>query len=248
MDLGFAKIGPSQVVPESEKQFPLGENNVISQFMNVKQPGIVFFLSAVERDVCFYLDGRIELLSLFVADARIIFCSGLISIDFRLLWLGFLQISLHLKVAYNTFTNGGFEFCLIVDTTGLKEKLSAVTRKIDEAIQRLRAKIDNATREIDRAQAHVNELYGQIDSFSRRIEDCRRAIRQAKWWKRAFVAIAKGIEIGAYEVAKVGVYAAIGVATAALQVAKGFIAISGAIGEGVMKAVNGLIQGAMSLL
>ena len=247
MDLGFAKIGPSQAVPESEKQFPLGENNVISQFMNVKQPGIVFFLSAVERDVCFYLDGRIELLSLFVADARIIFCSGLISIDFRLLWLGFLQISLHLKVAYNTFTNGGFEFCLIVDTTGLKEKLTAVTRKIDEAIQRLRAKINNATREIDRAQAHVNELYGQIDSFNRRIEDCRRAIRQAKWWKRAFVAIAKGIEIGAYEVAKVGVYAAIGVATAALQVAKGFIAISGAIGEGVMKAVNGLIQGAMSL-
>ena len=117
---------------------------------------------------------------------------------------------------------------------------------INRAIDRLRDKIKNATREIDRAQAHVNELYGQIDSLNRKIEDCKRSIRNAKRWKKAFVAIAKGIEIGAYEVAKAGIYVAIGVATAALQVAKAAVQLAGKVGEGVMKAVNAVIQGALS--
>ena len=52
------------------------------------------------------------------------------------------------------------------------------------------------------------------------------------------MAIAKGIEIGAYEVAKAGIYVAIGVATAALQVAKAAVQLAGKVGEGVMKAVN----------
>lgn len=247
MDLGFLKVGPSQVVPESEKQFPLPKDSVLAQFLNTEEKGIVFFLSAVGKDISFYLDGRVELLGLFMIDARIIFSSGLVSVDLRMLWLGILQISLHIKVSYGSFSDGGFALTLMIDTSKLAEKLTAVTKKIDEAITRLRGKIDNAKKEIDRAQGHVNELYGQIDSFNRRIEQCKQDIRNASWWKKVFVAIAKGAEIGAYEVAKVGIYAAIGVATAALQVAKGIVSISGKIGEGVLKAVNGIIKGAMSL-
>lgn len=247
MDLGFLKLGPSQVGNQSDKMLLLSGGNIISQFISLDQSGITFFLSAMEKDISFFMDGRVEILSLFAADARIIFCSGLVSVDFRLLWLGILQISLHLRVAYNDFSSGGFEFNLMVDTSGLAEKMTGVTKKIDAAIKKLRNKIDDARKEIDRAQAHVNELYGQIDFFNRKIEQCKNEIHHAKWWKRAFVAIAKGIQIGAYEVAKVGIYAAIGVATAALEVAKGFLTLSGKVGEGVMKAVNGLIKGAMKL-
>ena len=39
--------------------------------------GIVFFLSAGKKDVTFYLDGRIELLSILYFETRIIFCKGL---------------------------------------------------------------------------------------------------------------------------------------------------------------------------
>lgn len=247
MDLGFLRIGPSQIGKESKDNLPIAKDSILSQFLIPEQEGLVFFLSAGKKDVSFYLDGNVQLLGLFSVDARIIFCKGFISIDLRTVWLSILQISLHLQVDYGSFSSSRFEFCLMIDTSKLTEKLTAVTRNIDQAIGKLRDKINNANREIDRAKAHVNELYGQIDGLNRRIADCRDAIHHAKWWKKAFVAIAKGIEIGAYEVAKAGIYAAIGVANAALNVAKGVVSLSGKIGEGVLRAVNGVIQGAMSL-
>lgn len=246
IDLGFLKIKPSQI-EKKEEALPIAKNSILSQFLNPSQEGLVFFLEAGKKNVSFYLDGHIELLALFCVDARIIFCKGLISIDLRTVWLSILQVSLHLQVDYQSFSSANFEFCFMIDTSKLTEKLTAVTKKIDEAIGRLRSKISNANREIDRAKEHVNELYRQIDNLNNKIADCRNAIRNASWWKKAFVAIAKGIEIGAYEVAKVGVYAAIGVANAALEVAKGIVNLGGKIGEGVLKAVQGVIQGAMSL-
>ncbi|MFQ9515041.1 MAG: hypothetical protein ACLRZ9_04345 [Eubacterium sp.] len=247
IDLKFLKIGASTFSKNENNALPLKPNSVMAQFINPNQSGAVFFLSANKKDVFFYLDGSVSLLGLFSVDARVIFCKGLISIDLRFVWLAILQISLHISVNYKNFSTGGFEFCLVIDTSKLTEKLNKVTEKIEGAIKKLRAKIDNAKKEIDRAQAHVNELYGQINNFNRKIQDCKNAIKKAKWWKKAFVAIAKGIEIGAYEVAKAGIYAAIGVATAALQVAKKVVELSGKIGEGVMKAVNAVIKGAMSL-
>lgn len=247
MDLGFIRIGPSQVGGRSSDTLPVAQDSVLSQFINPEQAGLVFFLSAGKRNISFYLDGNVNVLRLFEVDARIIFCQGLISVDLCTTWLGILQISLHLKVNYGSFSSGSFEFSLTIDTSKLTEKLQSVTRSIEAAIGRLRQRIDNANREIDRAQNHVNELYGKIHDLDRRIQNCRNDIRNASWWKKAFVAIAKGIEIGAYEVAKAGVYAAIGVATAALEVAKGLVNIGGILGEGVLRAVNGVVQGAMSL-
>lgn len=247
MDLGFIRIGPSKAGRRSSDTLPIATDSVLSQFINPEQAGLVFFLSAGKKNISFYLDGNVNVLRLFEVDARIIFCQGLISVDLCTTWLGILQISLHLKVNYGSFSSGNFEFSLMIDTSKLTEKLQSVTRSIEAAIGRLRQRIDNANREIDRAQAHVNELYGKIHDLDVRIQNCRNDIRNASWWKKAFVAIAKGIEIGAYEVAKAGVYAAIGVATAALQVAKGLVNLGGILGEGVLRAVKGVIQGAMSL-
>lgn len=247
MDLGFLKIGSSDFSSQGDSMLPVARNSVLSQFLPARSDGIVFFLSATQKEVSFYFDGMVEFLKLFRMDARIIYCQRMVSVDLRTVWLSILQVSLHLKVDYSSFTSGGFEFCLIIDTAPLTEKLTAVTRNIENAIGRLREKIDNAKREIDRAQSHVNELYSQIESFNDKIRRCKQEISNASWWKKVFVAIAKGIEIGAYEVAKAGIYAAIGIATAALQVAKKVVDLSGKVGEGVMKAVNAVIQGAMSL-
>lgn len=247
IDLGFLSIGPSQYSKNQPNALPLAKDSVMAQFLNPSQEGMVFFLSAGKKEISFYFDGSVRILGLFSADARIIFCKGLISIDLRVVWLSILQVSLHLSVNYGSFTSGQFNFRLVIDTAPLTEKLTAVTQKIDSAIGKLRNKINDATREVDRAQAHVNELYGQIAYFDRRIASCRREIDDASWWKKAFVAIAKGIEIGAYEVAKAGIYVAIGVATAALKVAKGVLSLTGKIGEGVLRAVNAVIKGAMSL-
>lgn len=247
MNLGFLQIGSSEFQKETKQSLPVPKDSVLSQFVTPSQEGIVFFLSAGQKEVSFYFDGRVEILGIIRADARIIYMNRQISVDLSTDFLGLLRISLHLLVDYGSFSSGRFDFELSIDTSGLKEKLTAVTKKIDGAISKLRDKINNAQKEIDRAQSHVNELYRQINQFDEKIQQCRQAVHSAKWWKKAFVAIAKGIEIGAYEVAKAGVYAAIGVATAALQVAKGVVSLSGKIGEAVLKAVNQIIQGAMSL-
>lgn len=247
IDLGFLSIGPSTFSQNPDNTLPLLEDSVMAQFLNPAQEGLVFFLSAGKKEISFYFDGHVSVLRLFNADARIIFCKGLISIDLRTVWHQILQVSLHLSVNYSSFTSGQFNFRLILDTAPLTQCLTAVTQKIDSAVTKLRNKIDNAKQEVERAQAHVNELYGQISYFDRKISDCRREISNASWWKKVFVEIAKGIEICAYEVAKAGIYVAIGVATAALQVAKGVLSLSGKIGEGVLNAVNAVIKGAMSL-
>lgn len=247
INLGFLKIGASEFSRSSSSPLPVAENSVITQFINPKSDGMQFFLSADKKEISFYFDGMVDFLQLFRVDARIIFCQGMISLDLRTIWLGIFQVTLQIRAAYQSFRSGQFAFCLVIDTAPLTQKMQGVIRSIDQAVQKLRNKINDATKEIDRAQAHVNELYREIERFDQKIQECKRAINDASCWKRAFVAIGKGIEIGAYEVAKVGIYAAIGVATAALQVAKKVVECSGKLGEGVLKAVKGVVQGAMSL-
>lgn len=247
MDLGFLQVGASKFQKSSGTSMPIAKGSLLAQFINPSQEGIVFFLSAGKKEVSFYLDGSVEILRLFRLDARVIYMGRKISVDLCTKLYGIFGISLHLLVDYGSFSSGNFEFSFLLDTSGLTEKLAAVTQKIDGAIHKLRDKIDNAKKEVIRAQDHVNELYGQIAYFDRKIAECKEAISHASWWKKAFVAIAKGLEIGAYEVAKIGIYTAIGVATAALEVAKGVLALSGKVGESVLQAVNAVIQGAMSL-
>lgn len=247
MDLGFLKIGPSKYAEANKDILPIAKDSVLAQFVNPQQEGLVFFLAAGKKDISFYFDGSITLLALFSVDARIVFCRGLISVDLCTVWLSILQVSLHLEVEYGKFSKGAFSFCLVVDTSKLTEKLTAVTQRIEAAIGKLRKKIDDANKELDRAQAHVNELNNQIDGLNAKINDCKNAISHASWWKKAFVAVAKGAEICAYEVAKAGLYTAIGVATAALNVAKGLVNLGGKVSEAVLEAVNGVIKGAMSL-
>ena len=249
INLGFIKMSSSGIKGSENEFLPILQNSILSQFFDFSENNrdMIFFLQAEEKDVSFYFDGKLVFLNFITASARLIYSQGYILADIRTEFAGLLYISLHLKVAYSDFTNAKFEFCFIMDTSGLTEKLKSVTAKIDNAIGKLREKMNNANKEIDRAQAHVNELYSQIKYFDDKIAQCRYSISHAKWWKKAFVAIAKGVEIGGYEIAKAGIYAAIGVATAALNVAKGMLTLSECIGEGVLKAVNGVIKGAMSL-
>ena len=83
------------------------------------------------------MEGRIELLSILYFETRIIFCKGLISIDVRFNWLAIFDVSIHLKVNYQDFNRGGFEFRLVIDTSKLAEKLKAVQESINRAIDRL---------------------------------------------------------------------------------------------------------------
>lgn len=247
IDLGFLRIDSSGLQSTGSGELPIAGDSVMSQLVDLRKKGMVFFLSASKKEVSFYFDGMVEILGMLRAQARILFVNGLISLDICTDFCSVLKVSLHLKVSYGSFSSGSFQFSLMIDTTGLTEKMKNFTQKIDQAVRKLHDKIDNADREIATAQNHVNELYNQIRYLDNKISECTREIDRAPWWKKAFVAIGKGLEIGAYEVAKGGIYAAIGVATAALEVARALLNFVGKLGEGVLKAISTVVQGAMSL-
>lgn len=245
IDLGFLKIDESEY--NKKEKLPIPKDSLLSQFLNNDKEGMVFYLSAGKDEVSFYFDGSIEILRLHRTDARILYMNRKISVDIHTCMYGMLNTSLHILVDYEDFLSGNFEFSFLIDTAGLTEKLNTVSDRIDRAVMKLRDKISNAKSEVDRAQRYVNELYSQIDVLDAKIAQCNREIANAGWWKKVFVAISKGAEIGVYEIAKAGIYVSIGLATTALEVAKGILTMAGSVSETLLNAANAVIKGAMSL-
>ena len=68
--------------------------------------GIVFFLSAGKKDVTFYLDGRIELLSICILKPGLSSARGLYPLMCGLTGWRFFDVSIHLKVNYQDFNRG----------------------------------------------------------------------------------------------------------------------------------------------
>ena len=248
LNLGFLKLEGSGMNTQSDNPLAsLPQNSLLRQFIDPDEKGAVFYLRAGDTEVSFYIDAKLELLGLYRFAARILYAKGIVSVDTRFSLAGCLDVSLHIGANYASFSSANFSFELVVDCTGLEKKLKAVQDKINQAIDNLRNKINSVKKRLTDAQNQVNELYGQIRRLDDNIQNCRNAIKNAKWYKKAFVAIAKGIEIAAYEVAKAGIYVAIGVAKAALEVAKQIVNISGIVGEGVLRAVNGAITATLNL-
>jgi hypothetical protein len=136
---------------------------------------------------------------------------------------------------------------LEIDCSGLEKQLKSTQAKIDSAITALRNKMNKAKDQINQAMNNVSQLYSKIDNLNAKINDCKSSIRNARWYKKAFVAMVKGAEICGYEVAIAGLYAAINVANAALELAKRTVNLAGVVGEGVMQAVNAAISSSMKL-
>ncbi|MBK9579118.1 MAG: hypothetical protein IPO40_18780 [Fibrobacteres bacterium] len=227
----------------------LPEKNPISQFVPKDATGLVFYLSASKKDVTFYFDGHLEFLTLFKFDARIVYCSRKISVHAVIEYWG-IRVFVLLDADYSNLISkdASLTVKLQLDTAELTSKLDAVTKALDEAIQKLKTTMSSAQGSLDSAQRNVDQLRGQITHMDDLIRSCRKAIGDAHWWKKAFVAIAKGAEIGLYEATKAGIWTAIGIATAALQVAKLAVAAFGNLSVGLLQLVNATIRAATSLL
>ncbi|MGE4318140.1 MAG: hypothetical protein AB7E96_04455 [Deferribacterales bacterium] len=228
---------------------PLPEKSIVKQFIQNKNDGVVFFLSAGRKDIQFYFDGRIELLGgLISLESRLMFISGNISLYASINFLNIFKATIKIEAQYSNFAKANFSFLISIDTSGLENLLKGVTDRINRAIENLRNSIQGAQKSLDSAQQNVNSLNQQINNFNGMIQGCINAINSASWLTKAFVAIAKGAEIAAYEIAKAGIYVAIGTATAALEIAKAAVSLAGKISEEVLQLVNGVITAAASLL
>lgn len=251
MNLGVIEIGPSGIVSADNPLSHFPKDSILWLLMDqnpeAKPKGAVFFLRAGKRECNFYIDGKIKLFNIFEFTAQIFYANKTVSIDTRFRIGSRIQILFQVKASYGNFTDMDFSVVLTIDCTGLEKALQGAQRSIEQAIAKLREKINKAKDQLTQAQRNVNELHSQIDVLNNKISNCRSAIRNANKFVKAFVAIAKGIEIAAYEVAIAGLYVAIGVANAALEVAKAAVSIAGAVGEGVLAAVNAAISATLNL-
>lgn len=226
---------------------PIGSGGLADQFIPAHPTGVVFFLTASRKEVCFYLSGHVELLGLIKLDARLVYAARILSLHTDCTLWG-VRVVLQLDISWKNLLKSRFGFVLIIDTKELTQLLKAVTRAIDQAIEALKTTVSRAQKELDNAQTRVNTLHGEITDMDRRIANCKSAVNRAKWWKKVAVAIAMGAQIAVYEVAKAGIWTAIGVATAALQLAKVAVNAFGALGTGLLELVNQTIRAATSLL
>jgi hypothetical protein len=226
---------------------PLDSGGLADQFIPAHPRGAVFFLSACKTEVTFFLSGHVEFLGLFRLDARVVYASRYLSLHTEYVIWG-IRVVLQLDISWFDFSHSRFAFKLQIDTSELLASLAAVTQSIDQALQALKATMASAQSSLNAAQGRVDQLRHEIGDLDSRIAACKEAIDQANWWQKVFVAIAKGAEIAAYEVAEAGIWTAIGVATAALEVAKLAVALFGNLGSAILELVNSTIRAATSLL
>lgn len=226
---------------------PLDGGGLADQLIPDKPTGVVFFLSACKTETTFFLTGHVDFLGLFKLDARVVYASRYLSVHTESVLWG-VRVVLQLDISWSDYQNACFKFKFQIDTAALTQALTSVTQAIDRAIQDLKTTMSGAFASLNAAQGNVDQLHHEIDDLDRRIADCKHAIRDASWWKKAFVAIAKGAEIAAYEVAEAGIWTAIGVATAALNLAKIAVAAFGSLGTEILQLVNSTIRAATNLL
>lgn len=258
IDLGIVRIESSGINPQDNPLNYFPQDSLLWLLMDhkptvqgnkpaeVKPTGAVFFLRAGKNECSFYIDGKVVLFGFYGIAAKILYVGKTISVDVRINIGKLIKAAFQLKASYADFTNLKFSIALIIDCTGLEKALKKVQAGIDQAIKKLREEVNKAQKDLTQAQRNVNELHSQINTLDNKIQDCKRAIKKAKWYQ-FWIPIGKGAEIAAYEVAKAGIYVAIGVANAALEVAKLAVGIGGIVGEAVLKAINGAISATLNL-
>jgi hypothetical protein len=247
LDLGIIQISKSNLATKDNPLNYFPEKSLLWLLMDKNPAGPVFFLKSGKNECTFYVDGSLTLYKIFSFSARIIYSKDLISIAASFKLANVINVNFAMKAQYKNFLDSSTSIFLEIDCSGLEELLKDTQAMIDTAIKNLREKMNRAIDQINQAKNTVSQLYSQIDNLNDKINNCKACIRNARWYKKAFVAMVKGAEICGYEVAIAGLYAAINVANAALELAKHTVSLADIVGEGVMKAVNSAISCSMKL-
>lgn len=221
--------------------------SMVTQYLDPDTTGPELFLCICAAEKCFYLDARLTLWSILNFDAHVVFADKKVSVDTRFNFLSLFEVSFFLRADYSSFNALDFEFSLIADTSGLRKLVERAIGKLEQAARDYDKRMESAVQKVNEARNSVNGLWSQIRSLDDRIQGCKDKIRNTSRWKRWIVAIGVGIQIGAYEIAKAGVYVALGVAQAALALAEGIIRAAQAIGDVALGAIKGFLQGVISL-
>ena len=191
-----------------------------------------------------FLTGHISLLRLFGVDTLIAITQGSIYLHFSLSWLG-IKTTINFSCAYRDIASG-FSFSIEIDTSALAQAIASAQRALKDAAAKVRQGVEHAISKLNSAKAEVDKLNNQIRNFNARIEQCKRDIRNSKWYQ-FWIKIARGAEIAGLEIAKAGVWLAMKTAQLTLDIAIGVVGIGGKIAEGALNALNKVI-GAVTMI
>ena len=246
INLGIIKISSSEF--SQDNPIPIPETSVLWQFLGPwSKGGVAFYFQASANEVSFYFDGMISIAgSLLKCQSQLFYQKGLVIFNAESVLCG-VTTRVSLKAKYESFIDSSFSFVFSFDTYGLEEKLQDVQKRLNQAIEKCREKIQNAYRELEDAKCKVRKLYGEIDVLNQRINQCRIRLSQMSWFKKVFYAPVIACEIASFEIAKGIIYASIFIAEAALSVAQAAVKFGGCIGTGVLQLINGVITAATSL-
>lgn len=238
------------VLEKSRKALPMEpiDGGVAGQLVKPNNEGATLYLN-IQKDkgeLTFYVSARLSILHLFEFDTLVLIKNKLIYVNIEIQWVGF-KTTFNLKGSYQNFSEAGFTASLIFDTSGFREILDQAQKALRSAAESVEMGVKEATRKVDEAQRSVLNLQQKIDGFNNRIGQCRSEISNARWYQIG-KKIARGLEIVGLEIAKAGVYVAIGVAYGVLEVAKAALKLGGAVVSTVLQSLAYIINAATQIL
>lgn len=235
---------------KSKKALPISPINggIAGQLIQPGDDGAVMYLNINKGkgDLTFYLSANISILGIFTFDSLVLIKDRNVFVNIEYLFFGF-KITLNLQGSYTGFNTAGFNASVIFDTSGFLEIMKAAQESLKAAAKSVRLEIENATRKLTEAQQQVRSLENQITNLNNRIAQCRKDISKAKWYQ-LWIKVARLAEIAALYLAQAGVYTAIGVAVAALEVAKSAVKLGGAVVSTMLDSLAVIINTVTQIL
>jgi hypothetical protein len=243
-------IGNIFSLGKSNKTLPVEpiKGGLAGQLIKPDNDGATLYLN-IQKDkgeLTFYLSAHVTILGIFDFDSLVLIQKRFVYVNIEYTFFGF-KITVKLNGGYKSFSESGFEASVVFDTTGFLEILKKAQEALKNAAKSVKAGVEEATRKLNEAQQKVLNLQRQIDSFNSRIGQCRSDISRARWYQ-FWIKVARAAEIAGLEIAKAGVYVAIGVAHAALEVAKAALKLGGAVVGKVLESLAYIINAATQLL
>lgn len=220
---------------------------LINQYLDPNTNGPELFLCMSASEQCFYLDARMQIWSVLNFDAHILFADKKVSIDAHFPFLKLFEVDLHVNADYSSFQALSFEFLLTANTNGLKKLVEKAVNKLEQASKKFNDSMQNAVNKVNESRNSLDGLWNQIHVLDGKIQACKNRLNRTSRWKRWIVAIGVGLEIGGYEIAKAGLYVAIGVAQAALSLAEGILRAAQAVGNVTLNSIQNFLKGITAL-
>lgn len=243
ISLGALTIGRSR---HQEKvlsgRFPAAAaGSVMSQYLYDGE-GPVFYLCLRKGYFRLYLDASIRLLGILEADAYLTCDAGRFYLYTEIQFF-LMRAKLMLSADYGDFSKGSFAFSLVIDLSLFQDVMNQVSRLVRAFVAEAQSRISDAQAKLTYAQNKVMGLTSQIQDLDNRIWAYKRELSGLRWYqfiRAAWLLIA----IGGLEIAKAGIYMALGAALAVLEIAKLALEavkhVTGAVGYLIQKLAEGI--------